>query len=84
MKSFILLALLLPACSLFTPVAKSPCDGLYCLGVEVTSVPGAALICYETEEQRSAARVRFAQQGCALGVDAQQRQRAVCPRAVTP
>jgi hypothetical protein len=84
MKTLPLLALLLPACGLFTPVAKSPCEGLYCLGVEVAQVPGAALVCYQTEQERTNARIRLMAQGCALGVDAEQRQRAVCPRAVTP
>lgn len=81
---YLLFALIVTGCGLFTPVAKSPCDGLYCLGVEVAGVPGAALVCYQSEVERDNARIRLAVQGCQLGVDAEQRQRAICPRAVTP
>jgi hypothetical protein len=30
------------------PVVKSPCAGLYCIGVEVPEIPGSELICYDT------------------------------------
>ena len=81
---FAVALVLTTGCGLFTPVVKSPCDGLYCLGVEVAGVPGSVLVCYQTELERTNARIRMAAQGCQLGVDVEQRQRAVCPRAVAP
>ena len=41
-------------CGLIEPVAKSPCAGLYCVGVTVQGVPGSALICYDSEPEAKA------------------------------
>jgi hypothetical protein len=55
MKKLLPLVLLATGCGLFTPSVKSPCDGLYCVSVETTGVPGAALLCYQTAAERTAA-----------------------------
>jgi hypothetical protein len=42
-------------CGIFsTPKVSSPCDGLYCVSVETTGIPGAELLCYQTAALRDA------------------------------
>ena len=43
-------------CALFgSPEIKSPCEGLYCLSVEITGVV-EPMVCYQTEDEREMAR----------------------------
>lgn len=72
-KTGLLLSVLsLGGCALFRPVASSPCEGLYCVGVETAGVPGTELICYQTEAE---AKTKLAARGCTLDSGA---ARAVC------
>ncbi len=80
MKRFALLAVLCAtACGLVNPVAKSPCQGLWCIGVETAGVPGAELLCYQSEP---AGVKRLTGAGCTVG-GAADKPVAVCPRGVT-
>jgi len=57
------LGLICIACGLFTPGVKSPCDGLYCVSIDVSGVPGTGLICYETEAKMQQARTALRARG---------------------
>ena len=57
------LVLLASGCSLFNPRPSTPCPGLYCLSVDIPGVPGSAKLCYDTDEQRAAAKAKLEAEG---------------------
>jgi hypothetical protein len=65
MSSVMLLAV---ACGV-TPSPKSPCPGLYCIEVEVPSVPGYPSLCYASRASMYEAKAQLEARGLKVSVD---------------
>ena len=51
-----------------SPKPTSPCPGLYCIEVDIASVPGAPELCYSSIASRDEAVAYYEKQGAKINV----------------